>query len=152
MSAQDRLPAPLGLLIDRNAPLTFQFDGKPLQGLAGDSIASALLANGRWLLSRSFKYHRPRGPLSMAGQDANTLVQLPDEPNVLADMQPLAAGQAVTGQNYAGSLDKDRDAVLGHFSKFMPVGFYYRSFFKPKGMWKIWEPLIRKKQASACST
>ncbi|OEC33942.1 sarcosine oxidase subunit alpha [Pseudomonas cuatrocienegasensis] len=145
MSAQDRLPAPLGLLIDRNAPLTFQFDGKPLQGLAGDSIASALLANGRWLLSRSFKYHRPRGPLSMAGQDANTLVQLPDEPNVLADMQPLAAGQTVTGQNYAGSLDKDRDAVLGHFSTFMPVGFYYRSFFKPKGMWKIWEPLIRKK-------
>lgn len=145
MSAANRLPAPLGLLIDRNRPLSFDFDGKPYQGLAGDSIASALLANGRWLLSRSFKYHRPRGPLSMAGQDANSLVQLPDEPNVLADMQPLAAGITVAGQNYAGSLDKDRDALLGHFSRFMPVGFYYRSFYKPKGMWKVWEPIIRKK-------
>ena len=78
MSADIRLPAPLGLLIDRNRPVSFDFEGTTYQGLAGDSIASALLANQRWLLSRSFKYHRPRGPLSMAGQDANTLVQLPD--------------------------------------------------------------------------
>jgi sarcosine oxidase subunit alpha len=141
----NRLPAPMGVLIDRERPLSFTFDGKAYQGFEGDSIASALIANDRWLLSRSFKYHRPRGPLSMAGQDANTLVQLPDEANVLADMQPLAAGLQVDGQNYAGSLDGDRDAILGKFSRFMPVGFYYRSFYKPKGMWKVWEPLIRKK-------
>ncbi|MDP9940217.1 FAD-dependent oxidoreductase [Ectopseudomonas alcaliphila] len=141
----NRLPAPMGLLIDRDQPLRFSFDGRDYQGLKGDSIASALLANGRWLLSRSFKYHRPRGPLSMAGQDANTLVQLPDEPNVLADTQALQAGLAVSGQNFNGSLDNDRDAYLGKFSRFMPVGFYYRSFYKPKGMWKVWEPLIRKK-------
>ncbi|MGY4492270.1 2Fe-2S iron-sulfur cluster-binding protein [Pseudomonas sp. TE3610] len=141
----NRLPAPMGLLIDRNQPLTFSFDDKPYQGFAGDSIASALLANGRFLLSRSFKYHRPRGPLSMAGQDANSLVQLPREPNVLADMQPLEQGLAATGQNFNGSLDNDKDAWLGKFSKFMPVGFYYRSFYKPKGMWKVWEPIIRKK-------
>ncbi|MEK8080164.1 2Fe-2S iron-sulfur cluster-binding protein [Pseudomonas sp. XK-1] len=140
-----RLPAPMGLLIDRDQPLAFRFDGCDHQGFAGDSIASALLANGRWLLSRSFKYHRPRGPLTMAGQDANTLVQLPDEPNVLADAHPLSSGLDVTGQNFNGSLDNDRDAYLGKFSKFMPVGFYYRSFYKPKGMWKVWEPLIRKK-------
>ncbi|WP_271408646.1 2Fe-2S iron-sulfur cluster-binding protein [Pseudomonas sp. Q1-7] len=140
-----RLPAPMGLLIDRDQPLRFSFDDTDYQGFAGDSIASALLANGRWLLSRSFKYHRPRGPLTMAGQDANTLVQLPDEPNVLADAQPLRSGLSVTGQNFNGSLDNDRDAYLGKFSKFMPVGFYYRSFYKPKGMWKVWEPLIRKK-------
>lgn len=145
MSADVRLPAPLGLLIDRNQPLSFDFEGRTYQGLAGDSIASALLANRRWLLSRSFKYHRPRGPLSMAGQDANTLVQLPDEPNVLADLQPLAADLQVSAQNYSGSLDRDRDALLGHFSRFMPVGFYYRAFYKPKGMWKVWEPLVRKK-------
>lgn len=145
MTAYSRLPAPMGLLIDRDRPLSFNFDGKPYQGFAGDSIASALLANGRWLLSRSFKYHRPRGPLTMAGQDANTLVQLPSEPNVLADLQPLAEGLTVTGQNFAGSLDNDRDALLGKFSKFMPVGFYYRSFYKPKGIWKVWEPIIRKK-------
>jgi sarcosine oxidase subunit alpha len=135
----------MGLLIDRDQPLRFSFDGRGYQGVKGDSIASALLANGRWLLSRSFKYHRPRGPLTMAGQDANTLVQLPDEPNVLADAHPLSAGLDVTGQNFNGSLDNDRDAYLGKFSKFMPVGFYYRSFYKPKGMWKVWEPLIRKK-------
>jgi sarcosine oxidase subunit alpha len=131
-----RLPAPMGLLIDRDQPLAFRFDGNDHQGFAGDSIASALLANGRWLLSRSFKYHRPRGPLTMAGQDANTLVQLPDEPNVLADAHPLSSGLEVTGQNFNGSLDNDRDAYLGKFSKFMPVGFYYRSFYKPKGMWR----------------
>ncbi|MFG3499704.1 2Fe-2S iron-sulfur cluster-binding protein [Pseudomonas sp. NPDC047963] len=145
MSVFDRLPEPMGLLIDRSCPLSFSFEGTDYQGFAGDSIASALLANQRWLLSRSFKYHRPRGPLSMAGQDANSLVQLPSEPNVLADAHPLSAELRVTGQNYAGSLDHDRDVLLGKFSKFMPVGFYYRSFYKPKGMWKVWEPLIRKK-------
>ena len=140
-----RLPAPMGLLIDRNQPLHFSFDGKAYQGFAGDSIASALLANGRFLLSRSFKYHRPRGPLTMAGQDANTLVQLPSEPNVLADTHLLESGAQVTGQNFNGSLDNDKDAYLGKFSKFMPVGFYYRSFYKPQGAWKLWEPIIRKK-------
>ncbi|WNW10596.1 2Fe-2S iron-sulfur cluster-binding protein [Pseudomonas sp. DTU_2021_1001937_2_SI_NGA_ILE_001] len=145
MNSANRLPAPMGLLIDRDKPLTFSFDGQTYQGLQGDSIASALLANGRHLLSRSFKYHRPRGPLSMAGQDANTLVQLPREPNVLADTFNLENGLRVSGQNFNGSLDNDRDAWLGKFSKFMPVGFYYRAFYKPRGMWKVWEPLIRKK-------
>ncbi|MCV4283112.1 2Fe-2S iron-sulfur cluster-binding protein [Pseudomonas capsici] len=145
MSTLTRLPAPMGLLIDRSKPLTFSFDGKSYQGLQGDSIASALLANGRFLLSRSFKYHRPRGPLTMAGQDANTLIQLPHEPNVLADTHALEAGLQATGQNFNGSLDNDKDAYLGKFSKFMPVGFYYRSFYKPRGMWKVWEPIIRKK-------
>ncbi|AHD14100.1 aminomethyltransferase [Pseudomonas sp. FGI182] len=145
MNSHSRLPAPMGLLIDRERPLHFQFDGQACQGFAGDSIASALLGSGRWLLSRSFKYHRPRGPLSMAGQDANTLVQLPDEPNVLADLEAARDGQVVEGQNFNGSLAHDRDAYLGKFSRFMPVGFYYRSFYKPKGMWKVWEPLIRKK-------
>ncbi|QXH49628.1 (2Fe-2S)-binding protein [Pseudomonas fakonensis] len=145
MNSHTRLPAPMGLLIDRERPLSFSFDGNRYQGFAGDSIASALLGNGRWLLSRSFKYHRPRGPLSLAGQDANTLVQLPEEPNVLADLHAVEDGQVVDGQNFNGSLDNDRDAYLGKFSRFMPVGFYYRSFYKPKGMWKVWEPLIRKK-------
>ncbi|MCE0909469.1 MULTISPECIES: 2Fe-2S iron-sulfur cluster-binding protein [Pseudomonas] len=145
MNSHTRLPAPMGLLIDRERRVRFQFDGQACEGFAGDTIASALLGNGRWLLSRSFKYHRPRGPLSMAGQDANTLVQLPDEPNVLADLEAARDGQVVEGQNFNGSLAHDRDAYLGKFSRFMPVGFYYRSFYKPKGMWKVWEPLIRKK-------
>src|SRR5690606_2886735 len=98
---------------------------------------------GRWILSRSFKYRRPRGVLTMAGQDANTLVQLPNEPNVLADRLPVTDGLTVMGQNYDGSLDNDRGAVMGLFSKFLPVGFYYKTFFRPAGAWKRWEPIIR---------
>lgn len=146
-----RLPAPMGLLIDRNKPVSFSFDGRQFQGFSGDTVASALLGSDQWLMSRSFKYHRARGPLTMAAQDANTLVQLPDEPNVIADLQPLLPGLQVTPQNISGTLEKDKDAYLGKFSKFMPVGFYYRAFYKPKGMWKRWEPLIRKKAVAGLS-
>jgi sarcosine oxidase subunit alpha len=145
MSALPRLKAPMGLLINRKQTLKFSFEGKPYEGLQGDTIASALLANDSWLMSRSFKYHRPRGPLTMAGQDANTLIQLGGEPNVLADRENVAADMRIEGQNYNGTLENDRDAILGLFSRFMPVGFYYRSFFKPLGSWKIWEYFIRKK-------
>lgn len=142
-----RLPVPYGTRIDRNKALTFTFEGRTFRGLSGDSLASALVASGQWLMSRSFKYHRPRSILTMAGQDANTLVQLRDEPNVLADLQPLQEGLQATAQNVNGSLDRDRDAILDRFGRFMPVGFYYRAFFGPgKNAWlKLWEPLIRKK-------
>ena len=144
MATVNRLPAPYGLLIDRRKPVSFSFENKPFKGLAGDSIASALAANGHWLLSRSFKYHRPRGMLSMAGQDANTLVQLPGEPNALADRRRVSEGLCVFGQNYRGTLATDRLALLGRFAKFLPVGFYYKAFFRPKGAWDKWAPLMRK--------
>lgn len=145
MSGLARLAAPLGSLIDRTKEISFEFEGIRYSGFQGDSIASALVANGQWLMSRSFKYHRPRGPLTMAGQDANTLVQLPEEPNVLADRSELVANHSVMGQNYNGSLEHDKDAKLGYGARFMPVGFYYRAFYKPKGIWDKWEPFIRKK-------
>ncbi len=138
-----RLGNGFGLLIDRAKPVGFSFEGRAYFGLEGDVIASALAESGQWVLSRSFKYHRPRGVLTMAGQDANTLVQLPNEPNALADRHPISAGLEVLGQNYRGSLDKDDYAWLDKFGRFMPVGFYYRSFFKPQGAWKHWEPRIR---------
>ena len=141
----DRLSSPMGLLINRDQPLNFQFEGQSFQGFQGDTIASALIANHQWLMSRSFKYHRPRAPLTMAGQDANTLIQLGGEPNVLADQQPLENNMQAFGQNYSGSLASDRDAILEKFSRFMPVGFYYRSFFRPLGVWDKWEKIIRKK-------
>ncbi|WP_419813080.1 2Fe-2S iron-sulfur cluster-binding protein [Bacterioplanoides sp.] len=141
----DRLPSPMGLLINRDQPLNFQFEGQSFQGFQGDTIASALIANQQWLMSRSFKYHRPRAPLTMAGQDSNTLIQLGGEPNVLADQQPLENNMQAFGQNYSGSLASDRDAMLEKFSRFMPVGFYYRSFFRPLGVWDKWEKIIRKK-------
>ncbi|BFM49713.1 FAD-dependent oxidoreductase [Marinomonas sp. THO17] len=145
MSGLERLALPLGSLIDRNKEIRFEFEGTRYSGFQGDSIASALVANGQWLMSRSFKYHRPRGPLTMAGQDANTLVQLPQEPNVLGDRVEVADQTVVMGQNYNGSLEHDKDAKLGYGSRFMPVGFYYRAFYKPKGIWDKWEPFIRKK-------
>ena len=129
----NRLPLPYGLLIDRNKPIQFSFEGQHISGFQGDTIASAMISNQSWLLSRSFKYHRPRGPLTMAGQDANTLVQLPSDPNALADKQLISENLMVKGQNYSGSLSRDRGAILGLFSRFLPVGFYYKAFFKPHG-------------------
>ncbi|MDH3512871.1 MAG: 2Fe-2S iron-sulfur cluster-binding protein, partial [Gammaproteobacteria bacterium] len=145
MPSVNRLPAPYGLLLNRSEPIDFHFEHKRYQGLSGDTVASALAANDQWVLSRSFKYHRQRGALTMAGQDANTLVQLPSDPNVLADRHPVSAGLRVTGQNYAGTLEKDRGAWIERFSRFLPVGFYYRAFFRPKGAWELWARLIRRK-------
>ena len=146
MTQTNRLPPPHGTLLDRRRPLSFVFDGKRYDGFAGDTVASALAANDVWLLSRSFKYHRPRGILTMAGQDANTLVQLTDEPNVLADRQPLGDGLQVAGQNYSGSLVSDRNMAIQYFSRFLPVGFYYKAFYKPRGAWqRWWEPFFRKR-------
>ena len=142
----NRLPPPRGLLVDRDRPLSFRFEGRTYEGFAGDTIASALAANDRWILSRSFKYHRPRGIVTMAGEDANTLVQLVAEPNVLADRHPISDGLEVMGQNYRGSLEDDRTAVLDRLARFLPVGFYYRTFYGPgKGSWtRFWEPIIRR--------
>ena len=145
MHNNKRLAPPFGSLINREQPISFRFEKQNYQGFAGDNIASALAANQQWLLSRSFKYHRPRGALTMAGQDANTMIQLPSDPNALADRVPLSEGLDVMGQNYSGSLSRDRGALLGLFSRFLPVGFYYKAFFKPTGMWEKWAVLIRKK-------
>lgn len=141
----ERLPAPAGALIDRSQPVAFTFEGRRYDGFAGDTIASALAANHVRVLSRSFKYHRPRGILTMAGQDANTLVQIGPEPSVLADRYPISDGLAVLPQNVSGSLEHDRGAVMGLFGRFMPAGFYYRAFYRPRGIWqRFWEPLVRR--------
>ncbi len=143
MAGQHRLPAPAGRLIERGRVVDFKFDGRRYQGLGGDTIASALAANGVRLLSRSFKYHRPRGVLTMAGHDANTLVQIAGEPNVRADRRPIVPGMEVTAQNYLGSLANDWGMILDRFSRFMPVGFYYKAFYKPRGSFRFWEKVIR---------
>ena len=138
-----RLPEPWGSLIDRDRSVSFLFDGNGYQGFEGDTVASALAANGRLLLSRSFKYHRPRAALSFAGLDANSYVRVADEPNVLADMLPVAEGLVANSQNRIGSLDRDLAVHAGRFSRFLPVGFYYRAFFRPQGIWAFWERLFR---------
>ncbi|WP_292377924.1 2Fe-2S iron-sulfur cluster-binding protein, partial [Mesorhizobium sp.] len=142
-----RLGTPYGSRLDRTRPVRFTFEGKAYHGFAGDCIASALAASDQWVLSRSFKYHRPRGIMTMAGAEANTLVQLPSEPNVPADLTPLQDGMMVTAQNVNGSLENDRDAVIDRFGRFLPVGFYYRTFMGPRqDSWlRFWEPMIRRK-------
>lgn len=142
--APDRLPEPYGSQIDRAKPISFEFEGKVVSGFSGDTIASALVADGKWLQSRSFKYHRPRGPLTMAGQDANTLVQLPSAPNTLADTFEISAGLKVSAQNYTGSLRRDRRSYTNLLSRFLPVGFYYKTFFRPRGVWEWWARFFRR--------
>ncbi len=140
----DRLPTPSGAYIDRGSPVRFSFEDREIEGFAGDTIASALAANGIRLLSRSFKYHRPRGSMSMSGDDGGALVQVGDEPNVWADVRKIESGMTVVGQNYVGSLESDRASILERFRWFLPVGFYYRAFFRPRGVWNYWEKLIRQ--------
>lgn len=147
MSAQGgnmRLPAPRGTFIDRAAEVTFEFDGRAYTGFAGDSIASALAAHGVRLIARSFKYHRPRGILSLSGHDGNVLVQIGNEPNVRADARRITPGLRVEPQNVIGSLERDYGTLIEKFSRFLPVGFYYHAFFKPRGAWRLWEPAIRR--------
>ncbi|MCG8598460.1 MAG: 2Fe-2S iron-sulfur cluster-binding protein [Kiloniellales bacterium] len=147
MTAQpNRLPPPFGLLVDRDRRVSFTFEGRRFEGFEGDCIASALAAGDQWVLSRSFKYHRPRGIMSLAGHDANSLVQLPGAPNVAADLAPISEGLAVRAQNVSGSLRFDRNAWIGAFARFLPVGFYYRAFYQPGGAWqRFWEPIFRRK-------
>ena len=138
-----RLPEPWGSQIDRGRAVSFSFEGRRYTGFHGDTVASALAANGEMLLSRSFKYHRPRGAFTFCGLDANSYIQLGSEPNVLADTLPLTDGLVATGQNYVGSLHRDYGVVAGLLSRFLPPGFYYRAFFRPQGIWPWWERLFR---------
>ncbi|HZT17850.1 MAG TPA: (2Fe-2S)-binding protein, partial [Dongiaceae bacterium] len=138
MTGVNRLPAPFGRLIDRKRTVSFSFEGRAVAGHGGDTIASALAANDQWILSRSFKFRRPRGVLTMAGQDSNTLVQIGSEPNVLADRRAIEPALEARGQNYDGSLEADRGAVIELFGRFLPVGFYYKAFYR-HGSWRFWE-------------
>ncbi|HEY2183792.1 MAG TPA: 2Fe-2S iron-sulfur cluster-binding protein [Xanthobacteraceae bacterium] len=145
MSGQPaRLSAPSGAFIDRSRPLTFTFDGRDYEAFAGDTVASALAANRIKLISRSFKYHRPRGIFSLASCEANTLVEVNGAPNIFAERHLLSDGDRVRGQNYSGSLAHDCNAWIGAFGRFLPVGFYYHAFFRPRGAWRLWEPILRR--------
>jgi sarcosine oxidase subunit alpha len=140
----NRLAPPFGALIDRSKRIEFEFEGRAVAGLAGDTIASALAANGQWMISRSFKYHRPRGVLTMAGYDANALVQVGEEPNCLADVRLIEPGLKVEAQNYFGSFESDRGRFVELARRFLPVGFYYKTFHEKRRSWKLWEPMVRR--------
>jgi NADPH-dependent 2,4-dienoyl-CoA reductase/sulfur reductase-like enzyme len=147
--------------IDRSRPITFTWDGKPLLGFVGDTLASAMMANGEKILARSFKYHRPRGIMSAGVEESGAIVSVGSgnrhEPNVKATTQELFQGLVANGQNAWPSVRNDVGAVNGLFGWFFSAGFYYKTFMGPaflrsgpfkwgKGtaMWMQYEKIIRK--------
>ena len=138
-----------GRLIDRAATRAFSFDGRAMTGVAGDTIASALLANGQTLVGRSFKYHRPRGIVASGAEEPNGLVNLGAggrlEPNQRVTTTMLVDGMEMTSQNRWPSLAFDVGAINAHLSRLLPAGFYYKMFIHPRSFWKhVYEPFIRK--------
>ena len=136
-------PATNGQVIDRDRPITFVYNGKPVTGFAGDTIGSALAAAGVKTVSRSFKYHRPRGLLCVAGRCPNCMVTVDGAPNVRACVTRITEGIVVGSQNAWPSVDFDAMSVLDRADKLMPVGFYYKAFHKPKPVWDLVRPIIR---------
>jgi sarcosine oxidase subunit alpha len=132
--------------VDTGKTITFSFDGKAYKGLQGDTLASALLANGVKRLGRSFKLHRPRGLMGVGREEPNALLQLEDggfdEPNARATLVPLYSGLKAKGQNAWPNVDKDIFGVLGNFHRLFPASFYYKSMMWPN--WHFYEGLVRR--------
>ncbi|WP_372604094.1 sarcosine oxidase subunit alpha family protein [Actibacterium sp.] len=137
-----------GRLIDRSAHESFSFNGRQMMGFAGDTLASAMLANDQMLMGRSFKYHRPRGVVASGVEDPNALVGLGGgrrfEPNQRATTTEIYTGLTAHSQNHWPSLDHDIGALNRVLAPFLPAGFYYKTFMHPRPLWKhLFEPLIR---------
>jgi sarcosine oxidase subunit alpha len=135
--------------IDRTRTLRFTFDGVPYTGHPGDTLASALMANGVRLMGRSFKYHRPRGLLSAGSEEPNALVELRSggrrEPNTRATVAELFDGLEASSQNRWPSLRLDALAINDRLNAFFAAGFYYKTFMWPRSFWeKLYEPMIRR--------
>jgi len=138
-----------GRLIDRSAAMEFSFNGKRLKGYRGDTLAAALLANDQMLVGRSFKYHRPRGIVAAGPEEPNALVNLGSgarlEPNQRTTVTELFDGLEATSQNHWPSLEFDVGVVNNYVSRFLPAGFYYKTFIHPRPFWKhVFEPIIRQ--------
>lgn len=133
--------------IDRNRVLRFTFNGRPYQGHPGDTLASALLANGVSLVARSWKYHRPRGVLSAGVEEPNALVQLFDGartvPNARMTEVSLVEGLSASSIHASPSVEFDVKAVSGWFSRLIPAGFYYKTFMASQAAWHFFEKHIR---------
>ena len=131
--------------IDRTRPLTFTFDGDAVRAYEGDTIASALMASGRHVLSRSFKYHRPRGEICGCGQCSNSLFQIEGAPGIRGCSEPVREGMRVEHQNAWPSLKFDLMRATDRFGgPFTPVGFYYKTFIRPRRLWPLYEKVLRR--------
>jgi sarcosine oxidase, subunit alpha len=148
MSAPYRLSQG-GSHIDRTKAVTFSFDGKDMRGFAGDTLASAAMANGQKVFGRSFKYHRPRGVVGLGSEEMNALIGVGTgprhEPNLRATQIEIHQGLTAVTQNRWPSLNFDVGAINSKLSRFLPGGFYYKTFMWPKSFWKhVYEPFIRR--------
>ena len=134
--------------IDRDNQLKFSFNGKTYTGQAGDTLASALLANGIHMVGRSWKYHRPRGILSAGAEEPNAIFQLEKGektiPNARATQVELYDDLDASSVNCWPSLDFDLLSINSKVSRMLPAGFYYKTFMWPKSMWMKYEHIIRK--------
>ena len=138
-----------GGLVDRSKVVRFRFDGRDFSGHPGDTLASALLANGEHMVARGFKYHRPRGIFGAGSEDPTALVQVGKDPartdpNTRVTEQEVYDGLEAAAQNAWPSLKFDVGAVNDLFSAFLPAGFYYKTFMGPLGNWMAFEPFIRR--------
>ena len=133
--------------VDRARPLAFTFNGRAYEGTAGDTLASALLANGVHLVGRSFKYHRPRGILSSGPEETNAVVQLGSgagtDPNRPATTVELWDGLQATSQNCWPGPRFDLGAVADRVAPLIAAGFYYKTFMWPSFLWPLFERIIR---------
>ncbi len=137
-----------GRLLNRGKAIEFTFNGKRLQGYEGDTLASALLANDQMLVGRSFKYRRPRGIVASGAEEPNALVNMGQggsfEPNQRATTTELFHGLTCESQNHWPSLEFDVGVVNNSLSRFLPAGFYYKTFIQPRAAWKhVFEPIVR---------
>ncbi|MCF6273986.1 MAG: sarcosine oxidase subunit alpha family protein [Rhodobacteraceae bacterium] len=138
-----------GCLIDRSQPVAFTFNGKRVQGFRGDTLASALMAADRRMVGRSFKYHRPRGIMASGVEEPNALMNMGEggrfEPNQRATTTELFDGLIARSQNHWPSLGFDIGALNNKLARFLPAGFYYKTFMRPQWAWKhVFEPIIRR--------
>ncbi|HJT35081.1 MAG TPA: FAD-dependent oxidoreductase [Pirellulales bacterium] len=138
-----RLPPQPGEWIDRGRPVRFRFEGHTYYGFQGDAISSALAACGVRLLGRSFKYHRPRGIHSLANHDVNVLMADGRRTNLRADITPLWEGADLVAVNTFGGLEHDQARHINRFGRFLPVGFYYKTFHQPRRLFAFWERQMR---------
>lgn len=140
-----RLPERPGEVIDRGTPLSFTWNGKSFTGHRGDTIASALAANGVEVFARSMKYKRKRGIMTADHWDPNLFVQVGDEPNVRAGSRRLEAGMQVSAQNVWPNLNFDIGTANQAVGRFLSSGFYYKTFMRPKWFWhNVYQRVLRK--------
>ena len=131
------------LRIDTATAVPFRYRGEPMQGVSGDTIATALFANGVRIFSRSLKYHRPRGLYSLDGVCANAMMSVNGVPNLMTETVLLAPGMAVEDQNVKGSAQRDRLGFLDRLDWAMPAGFYYEVMHKPAVVWPLAARAVR---------